>query len=186
MTRDVAGDRVGRQVPDRQSLAHPAAQHRRGDPDLAACRRTGPARRSAQLAQRPLDRRPLGARPLRHRQRGQRQHPLGLAPLRQPRGDVRADDQVQLTVWCSESAAPQGYRPCNDVSLAPDLEIGHREALLVALERQPAQLQPVLGAGLVLDRLVRRYPCGNQHHSIEIAAEGTPPGRRRGDQDVAD
>src|ERR1700749_3756656 len=52
--------------------------------------------------------------------------------------------------------------------LAPDLQIGHCKPALVALEGQPAQLEPVGGSGLVLNRLVRGYPCGNHHHSIEM------------------
>ncbi len=46
------------------------------------------------------------------------------------------------------------------------LEVGDREAL-IASDRQPAELEPVLGARLVLDRLVRRHPGGDQHHQIE-------------------
>ena len=53
---------------------------------------------AVQLAQRPFDRLRSGARPLRNRQRRQRQNRFGIAPLGQPRGDIRADDQVQLTV----------------------------------------------------------------------------------------
>ena len=66
--------------------------------DLGHVEEPGPLG-ALQLAQRPFDRLRSGARPLRNRQRRQRQNPLGIAPLRQPRGDIRANDQVQLTVW---------------------------------------------------------------------------------------
>jgi hypothetical protein len=37
----------------------------------------------------------------------------------------------------------------------------------VAGDRSPAQLQAVLRAGLVVDRLMRRYAGGDQHDSVE-------------------
>ena len=46
------------------------------------------------------------------------------------------------------------------------LHVGDGEAL-VAGDGQPAQLQPMLGAGLVLDRLVRRDPGRDQQHPVE-------------------
>ena len=38
---------------------------------------------------------------------------------------------------------------------------------MIAADRQPAELEPVLCAGLALDRLVGRYPGRDQHHEVE-------------------
>jgi hypothetical protein len=35
------------------------------------------------------------------------------------------------------------------------------------MHRPPTELHPMLGTGLVLDRLMWRYQGRNQHHSIE-------------------
>jgi hypothetical protein len=48
-----------------------------------------------------------------------------------------------------------------------DLEVGHREAL-VARDRQPAELQPDVGPGVVGDLLVRRRGDRDQQDRVEV------------------
>ena len=105
------------------------------------------------------------SRPLRDRRGRKRQDPLGLVPARQSSRHVATDDQEQLGVWILSVQLLKGI-DCVRRSLAPHLEIGHREPRIV-LDGDPTQLQPVLRAGLVVDGLVRRDPGGHQHHAVE-------------------
>ena len=133
---DVAHDRVYQEVSDRLTLAHPAAQHRRGHADLGHIEERRPLG-SPQLVQSPLDLHALCARPLGHRQPGQRHNPFRLAPLGQTRGDVGADDQMQLTVWGSRVQLLERI-DCVGRTCPAHLQVGHLEASLVAGERQAA------------------------------------------------
>ena len=149
---------VGDVVADRLPGPDAPADHRRGDRRSAASGRTVPARRRAGR-QRLVDVGARGAAALRYRQRRQRQHPLWLAPLRQPGRDVTADDQEQLAVW---RLRMQFLKGIDRVGRARRGAISRSETSKrsSSRDRQPAQLEPVLGPGLVLDRLVRGYPAG--------------------------
>ena len=52
-------------------------------------------------------------------------------------------------------------------SLPAELQVRHLKAL-VTPDGQPAELEPVIGPGLVLDRLVRRNTGRNQHHAVKL------------------
>ena len=52
-------------------------------------------------------------------------------------------------------------------SLAADLDVRDFEPALVAPDRQPAHFEAMGRSGLFVDGLVRRYPCGYEHHSRE-------------------
>src|SRR4249920_1155296 len=86
-------------------------------------------------------------------------------PLRQSRRDVSAEDQEQLAIWHLIVQLFKGI----DRERRPrsrHLEVRDGEPL-VAVDCQPAKRESMLGARLVLDRLVRRYAGRNEHHSTE-------------------
>ena len=122
---------------------------------------------AGEAAERLVDLGARGATPLGDGQRGERQDPLRLVPPRQSGRDVTADDQEQLAFGRSRMQLLERIdrvgRPVSRRSR--DRRPSNRSS---SADRDPAQLEPVLGARLVVDGFVRWYPCRDQHHSVEL------------------
>ena len=99
-----------------------------------------------------------------HAQLGELEHGGRLAPDGQAEGLVGAHDEGQLVAWVSLMQALQGIDreegPGRSASMRRDLDPRARGG-------EPAQLQPVLDARLVLELLVRRRVDGEQQHAVE-------------------
>ena len=95
----------------------------------------------------------------------QGQDRLGLAPRREALGHVASDDEGQIVLRFELMQLPQGIDRVGRA--APiDLQVRDGEALVVR-DREPAQLDARLAAGVLARLLVRRHRDRHEHDAVE-------------------
>ncbi len=180
---DVLGDTVGDQIADRLPGGHPPADHGRGDAHPRHLEEPGPLAAG--------QRAPAPRRPPSGRCRGAWRWPgwpaPGPAPARATwagRRRCRRRRSGRARCWALAMSAPPGYRPCTTVRRGAARGRRPRSA------RRPARPAGTAPAGARRPARPRRAcagGCGRGSASRGRArAHGTPPGRTRGDRDVAD
>jgi hypothetical protein len=165
---DVTRNRVGHEVLDRLLLLHSVTDLGRRDLDPRHAEELRPLT-ALKTCEGTVNRLSLGTTALRYSECSQRQHTFWLVPRGQPCRDVTADDQEQLTIGLSSVQCGKRIdrvgRP-----FAPHLEVRDLETR-VAGDREAAQFEPMFGARVLLQRLVRRLSGRHQDDAVETELE---------------